>query len=486
MTQLFKNTEWTDFLWNDYTRTDEDARGVLRHGEHKIAENFSDFAAEAFYRFYAADPKKCAESKSGTEWARKLHTAMDEIPEMKSLKNSCTGSDWKSGIATANALRNITKQVTPDVPFKDIAEDEEALNYLKQLLEDQDSFSDEDIEKLEGKIEKLEDALDTQKQEAQEACDNLDDVMVRNAVRACAAEAAEEIEGVTSALDGLGCGNDTHSGAKGQDRTAKKLANLLKDNDRLKEILQMAGRLKRLARSQQKAKPRRGTGEVAGLVQGDDLSRMLPSEGVLVMDPEMEVVFARKLQERAVAEYEVTEKPEEEQGPIVMLVDASGSMRCGHRDIWAAAVSLAFLLIAQDQKRDFCLMHFGTEVVRTFNFPAGKAVDTDKLIEAVTASSSEGGTNFEKPLTEALGVIRESTVYTKADIIMVTDGDARISQGFFDIWQEVTRVTETTCYSILIGRDAKVDTLLKFSDEVVSLTDVLRDEHNMVSLFGKV
>jgi uncharacterized protein with von Willebrand factor type A (vWA) domain len=226
---------------------------------------------------------------------------------------------------------------------------------------------------------------------------------------------------------------------------------------------------------------------VTGIVQGDDLSRLLPSEALYAIDPELEVIFARRMQERALMNYELNKTPPKEQGPIVMLLDSSGSMATPgtDADVWGAAVALAYLEIAQRQGRAFCLMHFGREVIEQFEFPAKAEADINKVIEAATFFEGCGGTDFANPLDTAAAYIAQSTVFENADIVLVTDGGARVNDTWLSAWNKKRADQGFNLYSILVGNDTDPVTTAKVSDKVVELASVTDDEE-MHSLFGEV
>ena len=487
MTQVFENTEWTDFLWEDHQRFKDSARKAIRRGVKSFAEKFKDFGDEAFYRFYSKNPAKKEEPTEGSEWAEKLHKCMEEVPDFQTLKDYCGGSDWKSGIATTAMIEELLKKVTPpENPFSDTEQDQEVVDYLEQLLQEED-LTDKQRGELTNNLKTAQQSLDKKTQQNADNSKLLDETQLRNAVRAAAGSAKSEISNIENAMIGLGCGTGPHDANSRGSMSARKLVDTIKANPKLQEILKMAGRLKRLAQQKQKAKPKLGTNEFSGVLSGDDISRMLPSEAMLLMDPDMEFIFARKFQERALLEYELKEKPEEERGPIVMLLDCSGSMSYGSRDVWASAVALAFLGVAREQKRDFALLHFSDDVRKTTLFEGKKPVDQEKLVETVLACGSSGGTNFEKPLASGVKVIEHFGAFKKADVIMVSDGDASVSDEFLKTgYIPVKKALEVSCYTILLGSEGNKENTDRFSDQTVRLQDVLKDEHKMHELFGKV
>ena len=486
MTQVFENTEWTDFLWGDHQRIADTARQAVRQGTDTFAEAFDDFSNEAFYRFYAANAKKREEAQVGTEWAEKLHTCMESVPEFQTLKDFCKGSDWKSGIAATSMIEELIKQVpTPEEPFQDVQDEQDVCDYLEQLLADDTDLTDAQRENLAKSLDEAQQSLDTKEAANNVATDLMDETQVRNAVRAAVADAKSEINDVENVMYGAGCGHGSHTPKRGS-ISAQKLMQMVKDNPNLKEILKQAGRLRRLAQQKQKAKPRQGTNEITGVLSGNDISRMLPSEAMMLMDPDMELIFARKYQERALLEYELKEKPEEHQGPIVMLLDCSGSMR-GARETWAAAVALAFLGVAQDQHRDFALVHFSDTVRKITVFDTKSPTDIEDMLNTIVSCGASGGTNFTEALIEGMKVIQHTGSFKKADIIMISDGECPVSDEFLkDAYHPVKKDLEMSCYMVLLGYGDNSERVKMFSDEVVVLRDALKDEAKMHGLFDKV
>jgi uncharacterized protein with von Willebrand factor type A (vWA) domain len=548
MTQVFKNTEWTDFLWDDHQSIEKSAERAVKRGVQEVAEKFEDFGDELFYRMYSKDVQKEDEVPGGSEWAEKLHDAVEEVGEYKTLKEFCQGEDWKSGIASTAIIEELVNTVSrgeredeqssdkteyeltseekkefilhvknrdwgfteedqasglsqwiqevrnkkqtqhgkksENTPvFKDVDPLKKMVNYLENQLNSR-GVSKNQRKEIQKDLDQAKAELATQVQENQKNAENLDMAQIRTAVRDATEKANEQIQEIENAMSGLGCGNTSHVDVKGS-QAAKKLMQALRDNPKLRRILELAGRLKRLAQKKQKEKKRDGTNEYTGILAGDEISRLLASESVLLMDPDFELVFGRKFQEKSLLQYELKGKESSQQGPIVMLLDCSYSMG-GIRYEWATAVALAFLSVAREQKRDFALIHFSEVVRKTTIFEAKAPICLDSLLDTVTSCGPSGGTNFNKPLAAGLDLISKKSEFEKADLILVTDGEAPVSDDALKAIDMCKNGVGLSCYSILIGSEPQTSTVDKFSDRTVQLDDVLKDEHKMHSLFGEV
>ena len=103
-------------------------------------------------------------------------------------------------------------------------------------------------------------------------------------------------------------------------------------------------------------------------------------------------------------------------GPIVMVVDGSGSM-AGERNIWARAVAMCLLHIARIEKRDFALVEFSSaRQYATWQVPARKALDGQLVIEMLrTLAKAHGHT--------VIIVTHDNRIFHFADrIVQIEDG----------------------------------------------------------------
>jgi uncharacterized protein with von Willebrand factor type A (vWA) domain len=158
-------------------------------------------------------------------------------------------------------------------------------------------------------------------------------------------------------------------------------------------------------------------------------------------------------------------------------------MSYDNADIWAAAVSLAFLEIAYSQKRPVAFVHFGSTVLRTDIFTDWNNIDRAKVLESVSFFASAGGTNFVEPLSKGIEIIRDTGSFTDADIIMITDGKCFIPDEFLVQWGKDKSNLGFNCYSILVGNDADKSVNEQFSDDTTHLASTLQNDKAMHKYF---
>ena len=173
-----------------------------------------------------------------------------------------------------------------------------------------------------------------------------------------------------------------------------------------------------------------GEDTVSGVTYGSDVGSAMSHE--LAM-PDM--MFAAKAAEGSLTQYDRTSSSTKGRGPIILVVDQSGSMDGGgcyneepgepvaHISSagMAQAMSLACLRVAAAQKRPFACVQFSHVAETTLCLDdASKATARDYL--NVLTRWVDGGTSVASGISEAMSLI-EAYGYEGADILLFSDGD---------------------------------------------------------------
>ncbi len=288
---------------------------------------------------------------------------------------------------------------------------------------------------------------------------------------------AQALSAANKALDAAGKDVENYSnscqslGGDGSDRSmgmspekVRELFTRIRENSQLRRIMELAGRYQRLARSIQNTKPTHGQDEVVGIELGNDISRMLPVELSKLSDPSLEDSFYQRFADGRLFQYELRATANDARGPVVVVVDESGSMT-GDPVANAKAFALAMAWIARHQKRWICLVGFagGTEGNYFVQQPGESNVEG--LINWL-AHFYSGGTSCDVPLVELptkwgeLGCPKGRT-----DIIMVTDGIVNVPDGIRDDFNKWRADTEAKTNLIVIGQSTPGD-MNKIADNV--------------------
>lgn len=285
-------------------------------------------------------------------------------------------------------------------------------------------------------------------------------------------DAKSEVDEAKDICDGLGGGGIGGQGGNidGKTRTKmiQKLMKRTKKSRALQQIASMAGRYRRAAQSFQRQKTVHGNDDMVGIKMGGEIEHLIPSELSLLVECE-DLAMLRIIERTAmIREYAGIEKVAK--GPIVVVVDESGSMSSNNNIYKAKAIALALYSVARAQKRFVCLVGFsgGTDGVYLSIGPEENK--QDELLDWCEHFYS-GGTTCDVPLRELpakwdeLGCPRGKT-----DMIVITDAlldvDDKTKRSFL-AWKD-----QETCkvHSVIVGdRPGDLADVSDYVHEVKSL-----------------
>ncbi len=394
---------------------------------------------ELFERLYTCEGEWVQPGLESTAplrvWAERVHAACDELPSFARLVSACRG-DAAASAAAVEALVQDLKLPAPEEPSP-VAPGGFGRDPLRRPL-----------------------------------------------AVACAA-AARAVEGLHEALDGLEHvtlvgrqlpGTGTADGVALEHLAVRPLAVRLKLDQRLRRIAALAGRLKRIAAAKRRQRVRHGADEVTDIEQGGDLGRALPVELGKLTHRLLRLDFLRALFERRALQYRLEGAAPLGKGPLVVLLDKSGSMD-GPRDVWATAVGLALLDQAQAERRAFALLGFDARV----KFEA-VVQPRDALPEEGLFVSCCGGTDIAAAVARGIEIIRTHPgALCKADIVLVTDGGSDASAA--GVLREGAAALGITIFGLGIGVER--EWLAPWCDEVHVVTNLSTiDDASATALFA--
>lgn len=259
---------------------------------------------------------------------------------------------------------------------------------------------------------------------------------------------------------------------QGTDFTA--LAKELANNTAIKTLAQKMGK-DYLTESQKKQIkiPTASKNEIHGTHLSDEIIRLLPSELVNLEDETLETLFYARLVEKNLLTYELHGKDflnseidefyRTQTGPVVACLDTSASME-GEPLLKAKAALFAIAGILKQEKRNLYVILFGASgQTKTYEL---RDVDGLAGLLRFLQGGFDGGTDFETPLKEAIGVIERQPSYKKADILMLSDGDCALTTQFQAQLDKDKIRLNCTVYSVLCD-GVRGDN--SFADETVVL-----------------
>lgn len=299
-------------------------------------------------------------------------------------------------------------------------------------------------------------------------------------------QTADAIKAFGSGSDGWGTGDGVASHATLSVKEKLKLAQQVNKSAKLQQIAAIAGRFKRIAWQQQRAKVKHPPDEITSVTLGNELARILPSELALLSIPQLEDIFYLKYAEASLAQYDLIGHEPQGQGPIILAIDESGSMTADYGgvtgEVWSKAVMLALLSIARLQGRDFAALHFsGAHNLNVERFPKGMATPA----QTMTCASHffGGGTVFEPWMEQALAMVEEAA-FEKADVVCLSDGIADVAADAQVEWQKKRAARKTRAYGILIGTSQGEEVMDQLTDAVFCLEDLRADLPALETIFS--
>uniref|UniRef100_A0A6M3M0G0 Putative von Willebrand factor A domain-containing protein n=1 Tax=viral metagenome TaxID=1070528 RepID=A0A6M3M0G0_9ZZZZ len=347
------------------------------------------------------------------KWADKVHGELDSVGEYREMRALCQDDPEWSQVA----MGRIASEVLNRIP-NEAQQDPEA---IQGLADDARASGAEDL------ADALEQAAQAEAQRVQEDLAQMDgnEAAMRNAVRRVAAAASEEIANTESVLKALGGGRGTDfNPAKQTDGDIKDklaLAEEIAKRPELVQIAEIAGRLLQHARALKTATVRPAVGAVVDVKRSDDIARLTPSELCRLASPALAPTFFRDHAESQLLTYEMEGDGKAGKGPVVLLVDISGSMTCGSpsRDSWAKGVIVAVASQCREDKRHLAVGHYNYGLAK-FTLHSTPPRPTDVLAELRVEAS--GGTSVHKAMDDAEEKINQIPSMDVADYIIVTDG----------------------------------------------------------------
>jgi Mg-chelatase subunit ChlD len=210
-------------------------------------------------------------------------------------------------------------------------------------------------------------------------------------------------------------------------RTLRRLAADPRGDEWRKKMIDIARLAGRMFRAMTKVKrPVRSDDpqQVDGATLGDDPERLLSDEIALLSTPETADQVGMRILQRRAQQSKMKGKQNKARGPLVLVVDESGSMHdegTGRgRNTWAKACAVALTRVAWSEHRAVRCVHFGTACV-----PQEIPHDDLAALEEMASSFLSGGTDFVRGLRTGYEQVGDLAAagQTGADVVFVTDGE---------------------------------------------------------------
>jgi len=449
--------KWQKLVWNDTTKNNVRIQSLVNCSNpfttsHKKSKIFEPMCREVFHTVNSYRPKAIPEDELTNEGkiASKFHSKMQSQSGFNDIRDRCIGNTSLSVFAAEEIAELLyANMITKDAK----SEKKKEIEQLKRIFFKHQNTAtlirrgsgvpsnlnalDKEMENIEKKIKRAEEELEYAEnigidfdkftnmfnEESEYITNKLDDaVNVIDAMHVMAGKKDSDLNGKPIQID-------------------QNLLDVFMRNENIVKAFELAGRLKRLAKKKLKEKCD-GKSELVGLTAGNDLQRVLPSDMLLLANKQTKYLFAKRFYERSLMQYKLQSKESKGKGPIYMLIDVSGSM-AGFREQYAGAMAIALMYLAIEQKREFYISHFNTNILTTYKYDKNHSID--HIIKQVMHPPSQGGTNIAKCL---FSVLKNKSIAPETDVMLLTDGCDLVNH------QLLTKTKETyqrRVFSIMCG-----------------------------------
>lgn len=484
-----RGDRWDEKAYSDIYKDAEELKKTVKEQSKKL-QTVEKLAEDVFRGLFKSTPQlhEPHEVATSHSFNRELAERMMGLAEYDQLRGHTRLDELSSAIGTKAIVAKLVESIKPEdlEKLNDAQKDvEKKQKRLEELLDEMLELKNQAGQKMPAPQKA---ANQAQQQKCQQQIANIGGKL-QSAVAACqkvtqgvAPNMRAAIRGALQAAQGELVELDDFIGGWGSEKgqpsklpLGEKLALAKKlQGEKMRQISKMIGRMRRLALHKFKTKIRQIPSEVVDIEIGKDLGRVLPSELVLMDDPDVELEFARKFQSGQLLQYKLEGKESLAKGPIVMMVDNSGSMS-GTPEIWSKAVAAGLLEIALKERRRCVVIHYGQgeESLVPFEFdPKDDQMTRVRKLVEMCEYFEGGGTDWESPLKKALEYI-DQPQWKKGDLVMVSDGFCAISDAFKEAYHKVKAAKGFRCFSIAIG--APAESFDAFSDTTIPVYDLVRD-----------
>lgn len=294
-------------------------------------------------------------------------------------------------------------------------------------------------------------------------------------------------EGETAAAYGLGDGDLRTMSFEERRALAERI-----NGSRLAQLAKVIGSFRSYADAERRRKIKHVPDETYDIEVGNDLTRLVPSELNNLAVPELEDMFWLRYAKHGLMQQRKRGTERAGMGPVIVVCDESISMdqalddEGNTREAWSKAVSMALADAARRGKRDFTYIGFagtGQQWQRTF---VNGTMSIDDVIE-FTSHFFHGGTHYETPLAMAMNQVAEYERQDKgkADIVLITDDECKVSPTFIDQYAALRRRTETSLYGLQVG-EPKYGTLKTLADRTMNINKLTASPEALRDLFRSI
>ncbi|ACY13933.1 Uncharacterized protein containing a von Willebrand factor type A (vWA) domain-like protein [Haliangium ochraceum DSM 14365] len=235
----------------------------------------------------------------------------------------------------------------------------------------------------------------------------------------------------------------------------QRLSQVLRETPSVRKIVELAGRWSELLKPRLKrGHSPRGRSELVGVTLGGGLERLCATELIKLRHPALRRVLLGQLAERRALVHELRGPDVLGRGPMILVVDTSGSMH-GARMTMAKSLMLALALHCWEQRRPLRVLTFGAPGEM---HESEVAVDEPfwTRLEQCLSVAFGGGTDFDGPLLRVCEIVGERP-WRRADAVFLTDGECCVAEATRAQLARTRARVALNIIGVLVGRGRGLD-----------------------------
>jgi uncharacterized protein with von Willebrand factor type A (vWA) domain len=187
----------------------------------------------------------------------------------------------------------------------------------------------------------------------------------------------------------------------------------------------------------------------------DSINNLLPIEAAKLLNPSLKKKFYADMLEGKLLSYQLLGKhytgpPRiKPRGPMIVLVDTSGSMHGAPQTLAKSAV-LAMVKLMLSQQRDMKVILFASTSQHLEIELSSRKKMSEKFLNFLLYTFG-GGTDFNTALASGLKSLKEKD-FQGADLLFITDGKSEVSDELvLARWEEAKKKYNAKVYSLIVG-----------------------------------
>lgn len=487
--RVLKSTRIENVIFKDLSKDVPELEEYERKGKQKL-KSFDSLIKDVFQSIYGLNPRYVDQSEMSAiskEFNRNIIADLMKDDNYSSVKSVCEGKELPSISATEEFTRSLLLNLSSIM--------HRATGGKGQVtgLDTMEQDKEELMKKLSEFLKKAESANDELKQEAEKnAVHTANRILSKNEqlknfsnrIQKNMKNKSKEIKeavgmGVESALNRANEVSNTvlawgdGSGDMKKNSVNTEILKRTAKSSKLRYIAQFLGRYKEMLNSKRLAGFTYGRGEKYDVEYGNNINSVLTSELAMLSSPELIPLFLRKYQNKGLKQYRKREPEYKGKGDVIVCLDESQST-FGENNAYGMAIAMVLYEICRINNSNFALIHFDCDTKVDY-FSKDEQPEPKKVLDCAETFLN-GGTDFEKPLKEAISLY-ESGKMDKPDIVFITDGECDISGEFRKVFAEFKENSGAKLTGILLDMSSCFSfSLQKFADCIYKTSELLKEE----------